>query len=260
MSDQDCTKPLILGKGFFLVPEFSATGGVKYTRRDGHEEQTGERLEAEFTTTKVVDHVGLLKWSRKIINLAYNAMERHASQTPIGYWVPADKAEAITAEIAGVRKEAESFNTAAHNVGSGRRVRIATYPISMREDDESAAIRLAQTVRERLVALVEALRAGDLDGYATAWKRARNLPRLATGIQAEAVGFALEAAKEGRAIVAALIRGAEQAIPGGTVGASPMEPAKAGESVNLDALESAIVLFTDSVNGSLNVITDESVG
>ncbi len=248
----DCTKPLILGKGFFLVPEFSATGGVKYTRRDGHEEQTGERLEAEFTTTKVVDHVGLLKWSRKIINLAYNAMERHASQTPIGYWVPADKAEAIMSEMAGVSKEAQSFNTAAHNVGSGRRVRIATYPITMREDDESAAIRLAQTVRERLVALVEALRLGDLDGYATAWKRARNLPRLATGIQAEAVGFALEAAKEGRAQVAAAIRG--------DADTGPVEPGKAGEAVNLDALESAIVLFTDSVNGSLNVVTDESVG
>lgn len=244
----EISKPLILSPGFFLVPEFSATGGVKYSRGEATEEQEGERLEAEFTTRKVVDHVGLLKWSRKIINLAYNAMERYASQTPIGYFVNADNHAKLMEEIKAVQGEAESFNRAACDVGSGRRVRISVFPIALQESDETAAVRLAQTVRERLGALGEALRAGDLDGYATAWKRARNLPRLATGIQAESVVFALEAAKEARAQVALAIRGSDSA--------SPMAPEQAGKTANLDALDSAIHLFTDSVMGNLAQVED----
>lgn len=229
----EITKPLVLSAGLFLIPEFSATGGVKYARESGHEAQDGERLEAEFVTKKTVDHVGLLKWSRKIINLAYGVMERYASQTPIGYWVSDVNFPKLSEELGAVAEEAQSFNRAASNVGCGRRVRIASYPIRVQEGDESAAIRLAQTVRERLEALLEALRARDLDGYATAWKRAKNLPRLATGIQAESVVFALQAAKEARAQV--------------------YQASKTGETIepNLDALESAIYLFTDSVTGAL---------
>lgn len=245
----EISKPLVISAGFFLVPEFSATGGVKYSRGEASETQEGERLEAEFSTRKTVDHVGLLKWSRKIVNLAYNAMERYASQTPIGYFVSSANHPKLLEEIQAVSAEAESFNRAACNVGSGRRVRISVFPIQLQESDESAAIRLAQAVRERLTALGEALRAGDLDAYATAWKRAKNLPRLATGIQAESVVFALEAAKEARAAVAAAIRGSDSA--------SPQTPEQAGASADLMALESAIHLFSDSVNGSLSQVTDD---
>jgi hypothetical protein len=231
-------KNLALDNGFFYVVEFSATGGVRYTRKDGHEEQEGERLMAEFTTQKDVDHVGMLKWSKKIVNMAYNTMERHASSTPIGYWVRRDAVEALHKEIAEVQHEADRFNLGAQAVGCGRRVRIALYAVQATESEHSVAARLAETVRERLTELGEHLRAGELNSYAATWKKAKNLPRLATGIQAEAIVFALEAAVIARAEVAAGIREGKT-------------PEQAGAAVDLTALESAVCLFTDAVNGSL---------
>lgn len=247
-AETEITRPLNVGSGFFYVVEFSATGGVKYTRQAGFEEPdvTGEGLIGEFTTQKHVDHVGLLKMSRKLINAAYLVMERHASATPIGYFVSAASVPKLEAELAQVVEDARGLNVIAAQVRSARRVRIAAYRVRVEEDDAAVATRLAQTVRERLTELGQNLRDGDLNAYATSWKRAKNLPRLATGIQAESIVFALEAAKEARAEVARLIREG-----------TPI--AKAGAAVDLSALESAICLFTDSVNGSLAVVTDEEV-
>lgn len=242
----EITAPLNVGNGFFYVVEFSATGGVKYTRQAGFEETHGDELIGEFTTQKHVDHVGLLKLSRKAINAAYLVMERWASATPIGYFVSSENAPKLEAELAKVAEDARGLNAIAEQFGSKRRVRIGAYRVQVKEDDSAVAVRLAQTVRERLAELGENLRAGDLNAYATTWKRAKNLPRLATGIQAESIVFALEAAKEARAEVARLIREG-----------TPID--KAGQSVNLDALESAIHLFTDSVNGSLATVTDEAI-
>lgn len=244
MIADEITKPLTLAKGLFFVVEFSATGGVSYGRvGPGWEEQDGDRLQAEFTTSKKVDHIGLLKLSRKIVNAAYNVMERFCSQTPIGYWVDDQTAPKMLAEIAEVKAESVRFNKLSQTLGSRRRSHIDIYSMRVgQESDESAALRLAQTVRERLDSLRQDLADGDLNAYATSWKRAKNLPRLATGIQAESIVLALEAAREGRSALAEAIK----------AGRKP--------AVDLTAIESAIWLFTDSVNGSLAQVTDPVLG
>lgn len=236
-------KMLALDNGFFYVVEFSATGGVRYSRTDGKEEQEDQKLTAEFTTVKEVDHVGMLKWSKKIVNAAYNVMERHASNTPIGYWVNRDAVEALHKEMEQVREEAQTFNAGAAAVGCGRRVRIELYAVQATESETRVATRLAETIRERLTELGETLRAGDLNAYATVWKKSKNLPRLATGIQSEAIVFALEAAAEARKAVSAAIREGQK-------------PEQAGAAADLTALESAVCLFTDAVNGTLYVPHD----
>ncbi len=245
----EIVKPLNLARGIFYVVEFSAKGGVAY-RRLGEEQKEihdDESMTAEYATRKEVDHIGLQTWSRKIVNAAYNVMERHCSQTPIGYWISEERAPKMLEELTQVKMEAGKLNGYARTVNSQRRVNIDVYAMSVgQESEEKTAIRLAQTIRERLDSLREDLRGGDLNAYATSWKRAKNLPRLATGIQAEAIVLALEAARDSRSRLVEAIKNRQDAI-------------KAGQELDLDAIESAIHLFTDSVNGSLAVVEDPNV-
>lgn len=245
----EIVKPLNLARGIFYVVEFSAKGGVVYRRlgEESKEIHEDESMTAEYATRKEVDHVGLQTWSRKIVNAAYNVMERYCSQTPIGYWVSEERAPKMLEELAQVKMEAGKLNQVAKAYRSLRRVNIEVYAIQVGQESlETTAVRLAQTVRERLQSLREDLFNGDLNAYATSWKRAKNLPKLATGIQADAVVLALEAAREARSSLAEAIKNRTDA-------------AKAGQALNLDAIDSAIILFTDSVNGNLAVVEDPNV-
>lgn len=245
----EIVKPLNLARGIFFICEFSAKGGIAYRRigEESKEVYADESMTAEYSTRKEVDHIGLQTWSRKIVNLAYNVMERHCSATPIGYWVAEEKSQAMLDELAQVKLEARKLNDFARTVRSQRRALIEVYAIKVGEEGlEQVATRLAQTVRDRLTSLLEDLQAGDLNAYATSWKRAKNLPRLATGIQAEAIVLGLESAKEARSKLYEALK-------------NKQEPKKAGEALDLIALESAIVLFTDSVNGSLANVEDPNV-
>lgn len=247
----EIVKPLNLARGIFFVCEFSAKGGTVY-RRLGEEEKTvheDESMTAEYSTRKEVDHIGLQTWSRKIVNMAYNVMERHCSATPIGYWVSQEKAQAMLDELAQVKMEARKLNDFARTVKSRRHVTIDVFAMEVgKESLESSAIRLANTVRERLESLLEDLRNGDLNAYATSWKRAKNLNRLATGIQAESIVLGLEAAKEARSKLYEALKKTNNA-----------NPPKCGAELDLTALESAIFLFTDSVNGTLATVEDPGV-
>jgi hypothetical protein len=246
---QDIVKPLNLARGFFFITEFSAKGGVAYKRmgEETKEIHEDESMTAEWATRKEVDHVGLQTWSRKIVNMAYNVMERYCSQTPVGYWISEERAPKVLEELAGVKMEARKLNDFAKTVRSLRRVTIEVYATQVgTEDMEKAAIRLAGTVRERLESLREDLFRGDLNAYATSWKRAKNINRLATGIQAETVVLALEAAKEARKQLSEKL-------------GNKMSPDRAGAELNLDMLDSAIVLFTDNVNGTQANIEDVEI-
>lgn len=245
----EITKPLELAEGLFFVVEFSAKGGVTYKRvgEEWSQEHDDKSLTAEYSTRKEVDHIGLAKWSRQVVNAAYNVMERHCSPTPMGYWIAKDKASKMLAELAQVKEEAGKLNKHAKECGSARRAYIDIYAMQVgKEDEEKTAKRLAQTVRERLESLREDLVNGDLNAYATSWKRAKNLPRLATGIQAESIVLALEAARESRSALAEAIK-------------QKKLPSEAGKALNLDAIESAIFLFTESVNGCLAEVRDEEI-
>jgi len=245
----EITKPLTLARGIFFVCEFSAKGGTKYTRigEETVEKFDDESLKAEYSTRKEVDHIGLATWSRKVINMAYNVMERHCSSTPIGYWIAEEKAPAMLNELGQVKEEAGKLNKYAASVNSRRRAFIDVYAMTVGEDDmEKTACRLAQTVRERLESLREDLVSGDLNAYATSWKRAKNLPKLATGIQAESIVLALEAAKELRSKVYEALKNKKTAT-------------QAGDALDTTTIDSAIFLFTDSVNGTLAQVEDLDV-
>lgn len=227
-------RPLSLRDGAFLIVEFSATGGVRYARTANREEQVGEGLEAEFTTFKQVDNASLVKLSRSIINRAYHIMDRLAVSTPLGYFADRASERMLRDELGEVQEAARQFNDMAAAVRSARRVRIDVYALRVREDDEEAARRLAGAVRERLQDLRDTLAAGDREGFERAIDRARNLDRLATGIQADSIRLAMDAAKEQKAIMLERLRS----------GAGEL----AGEGLDLSALDAAISLFQEAVD------------
>jgi len=183
--------------GFVLILEFSARGGVSYRRETTDEETDGESLHAQLHTHKTVDHVTLNRRSRAIINAAYHVVDRHATNTPLGYWATAEVlAEHIAPAITRIQEDAEDFNLAAQAAGSARRVNINLFPVALSEDNETAARRVAVDVQERIQALKDALWAADRKAFETAWDAARNLDRMAVGIQADAIRTAMDHAKE----------------------------------------------------------------
>lgn len=220
--------------GYILALEFSATGGVSYRREQTIEEQDGEGLRAELRTHKHVDHVELNKNSRAIINQAYHIVDKHATPTPLGYWVDDVALEKITSELENVRESAQVFNELAHTLGSARRVEINIYPLALAENNEMAARRVARDVCDRIAALRAALASADRKAFDLAWDKSRNLDRMATGIQADSIRMALEHAKTTKTQLLECLR-------------EGFTPEQIAQVLDLEPLDAAINLFTDTV-------------
>lgn len=217
--------------GCFLVPEFSATGGVSYRRTGRSEEREGDRLTADFATRKEVDHVDLVSQSRNLINRAYAVLEKHATPTPVGHFVDPEGELAVREEISKLAAEAALFNQHAKAAGSERRCRVAVYAVALVIDDERAAHRLTETVRERLGEMREALVACDRKSFDAVWEKSGRLDRLATGIQADAIRMALDSAKTLRREIVEL-------------GRDGLVKHEISERLDLSMLDSAISLFS----------------
>jgi hypothetical protein len=216
--------------GYLVATEFTANGGITYAREDISSELEDRRLRAEFKTTKRVDDVDVVGESTKLLNRAHNAITRHCTKTPIGYFVSRAKLVCLEDEISQLRIDVRSFNARAAMLGSARRVRAEVYPLQVAMDDERVAARLAETCRERLRGLAAALKAGDRETFESELERCRNLDRLATGIQREAIVDAIDRAKE-------LKRGLLVDLRAGTT------PAEAGAKLDVEPIEASEKLF-----------------
>lgn len=218
--------------GYIVALEFSAVGGVTYEREDLREEEIGDGMEAEFKTIKRVDDTELHKESRAIISQAYYMLERVCTPTPLGHYADAAQLLKLREKLAPLKEAAGIFNELARRKGSRRRVVLEIYPIGVDTDDEAAAARLAQVVRERLSEALASLQSGDTSTRPI--KSCRNLERLASGIQADAVKLAVEQLRERRNELAEQLR--EE--PGS-------DARKLASKLDLQAVEQAVVLFTD---------------
>lgn len=216
--------------GCFLVPEFSATGGVSYRRTNRREIESGTRLVEDFETRKEVDDVVLVTESKAIINRAYATLEKHAVRTPVGYWAGPDAELQIREEVQALEAEAVDFNARAREARSERRVRVAIYSVGLIMDDAAAAQRLRETILERLSGLRASLARADRAAFDKVWEHARGLDALATGIQADAVRMALESAKSSRSEITELVR-------------DGLVAAEIGSRLDMGPLDSAISLF-----------------
>lgn len=227
MADRNLT---VNDTGVFLIPEFSATGGVSYRRTGRSEETDGERLTANFATRKEVDHVRLVSESRQLINRAYAILEKNATPTAIGYFADAEGELTIREAVTALALESDAFNARALAAGSERRCRVAVYAVALVLDDERAATRLTETVRERLSAMRAALATADRKSFDDVWPKSARLNKLASGIQADAVEMALTAAQRARKQITELSRDGFVAH-------------EIAARLDLDPIDSAIALF-----------------
>lgn len=224
--------------GYLIQTEFAAEGGVTYERRQTASETDGRQLKTEFLTKKRVDDVELIKDSRSVVWRAYYVLAKHAAHTPIGYFADAGMLEALERDFDEVRSLAREFNELAASLGSARRVRVEIYPLDVGVDNETVARRLAKLVRERLAGLRDSLATADLKEFKEANDRAKNLEKLATGIQRDSIRYALEAARDARKELAKAIKADGSKTP-------EEHAATLVADKKLEAIEAAIDLFSE---------------
>ena len=233
--------------GYLLVIEFSATGGTTYSRETTFEQAAGPGMVAEFSTTKKVDHVELARQSRALINKAYHVLDKHAINTPLGYWCTEASLSGIEEAIKPIQAEAALFNRNARSLGSKRAVEISLFPMMLREDNERAIKRISRDVRERLQEMRDSLHSGDRAAFERAWDGAKNLDLMATGIQADSLRMALDHAKGQKTqMLDALRHGfAQEAI-------APL--------LDLEPIDAAISLFTEPTDTVWTPEAREAIG
>lgn len=243
MSSQNRPGVMEFRPGYILSLEFSAIGGVNYRRELVDEVIEGQELRAEFRTQKHVDNVDMQKTSRAIINQAYHIVDKHATPTPIGYWVDAEALEKIMTELAGPQEAARMFNELAASLGSRRRVEIHVYPLRLPEfqdDSFAAARRVARDVRERLQGMRDTLAVADRKGFELAYDKARNLDRMAVGVQADAIRMALDHARLTKTHMLEALRAGH-------------DPEAVAKVLDLEPIDAAIQLFEEPADATSQV-------
>lgn len=214
--------------GYIVALEFSATGGVTYSRET-------VKSEGDTTEVKVVrqaDNAELLKDSKAIIGGAYYVMDRTCVNTPLGYYADEQQLIEVRRDVVEYQKAAKSFNEMAAILNSDRRVTIDLFPLALDTTNEAVMWRLARVIADRLGDVRAALRDGDRKAYEAAADKARNLDRMATGANADAVRLALDVAKQRKGELLEQLR-------------SGADPKTAGSRLDLTVLDAAIGMFTE---------------
>lgn len=164
--------------GYLILTEFSATGGVKYSREGQRIRKGSEGSVTELTVRQIADNRDLLRESKSLINAAAYVVDQFCAKTPLGYFTDDTGLLRIKQDLIDLQEGASKFNEIAGRIGSERRVWIEAYPVAYRLDDPAVGARMAVLIRERLEDLSAALLAGDKAAFLAAMDAARNLDKL----------------------------------------------------------------------------------
>lgn len=229
--------------GWLIVDTSTAVGGITYDRTPILEKNFGRAgLEKQFKTKKIVDHVEACAKVDAVVHKADYLMKKYCTRTTFGWFADDYVLETIKAEVVKLREEMDDANRFARLSGSTRRGRIAIVPAKLEHDGEDAVREVARTVYDTLCAIRDCLVAGEIKNPLTvALDKARNLDRLAVGVQATTIAFALERAASARKEIRERVKTGEDAE---TV----------GKSVDLSAIDAALDMFSlDERNPYTNV-------
>lgn len=231
MSDNDEHEQIAIKPGWVIKDCACATGGVRYRRKYKRDETSGERRTVDFETRKIIDHVIIVRDLDAIVKKVDYILRKHCARTNLGWFATDDGLVKVRAELTRVEAEARALNESAAIAGSLHRAYIGIAPLRVDVATPEAAREIARTVHDCLGDILVTLRKGEI-GQELAGKllRARNLDQLATGMQAEALRFALEQIAQARKDIRVALK----------KGTSAQD---AGAAVNLEAVENAIMLF-----------------
>lgn len=239
-----------IAPGFVIINVSTSSGGLRYIREHLAEDREGARLETEYKTNKVVDHVDVVReLDAKVKEVDY-VLRSTCVKTAFGYFATDAKLAEAQKRIDTIKAEMDRLNHKAKILGSAHRGRIGILAARLDIANADTIRECYRAIRETLEGIYEALLRGDVrdtrdkDDNVTArgqlrpaLLRARNLESMAVGLAGESIKTALQCAKEARAEIIERIEN----------GASPEE---AGRGVDLAPIETAITWFGEGFGGS----------
>lgn len=238
--------------GWMIVDCSSASGGIRYDRELLKEKSInkGNGMQADHKTRKTVDHVEFCAAIDAVVKKVDYVLRKHCARTDMGWFADDAALVKVKAEVAEIDREANDLNVhAAKRAKSARRAKIRVVPLKLDLAKPEAVQEIAATIRGVLTELHDALRAGDIASLHKLRIRAKNLDRLATGFQSDAIRFALERIQPAANEIREAVKNATRAIRNDGGGKDAITEAgesaakKAGAKVDIQSIENAIAHF-----------------
>lgn len=208
-------------------------GGKTVQSQQVREDLEGAGKETETHTIVTIDNVAERREAEAIVAKATHAIRKATSATLLGHLGPASALDPVNAELDGLKSDAEAFNAKAESC----HVEIGLIPVKIAVALGAEAIRaIAEEAQSKLIALRDALRAGNKAQIVNTLREAKNLATLAVGPVADGIAFGLDEARE---------RFTELKSKSKDRGNGVSEtPASVGKTLDLSMLESAIAMLT----------------
>jgi len=255
-TDDKSATTIIFRPGWLVIDQSTASGGVRYERRalDESTINRGNGIRTVHRSIKTVDHVEFCAAIDALVKRVDYALRKHGTRVGKNWFVDSAGLKKVEAEVAEIAAEAARLNTEdAAQAMSGRRAYIGILPMPIDFDRHEAVREIARTIRETLTEVHDALRAGAVEDFHKLKLRCINIDRLAVGMQADAIRFALERFATARRAIKDAAKVAKKKAA--DAGASPAKIEEAavrgaqdcGAALDLEAIQVAIDHFLPSV-------------
>lgn len=226
-----------LKSGWVFMDASTANGGVHHKRTEIDQHREGDGLVKVWQTEKVVDHEEMVKRVDALPKRVDYILRKHCSRVGRFYFADEAQFEKVMGDIAELKQQAALVNREASQAGCARRAHISLIPAEINLAHEAAAREVAHTIQTTLQDLLDVIQAGDIGRpFERVMLRAKNLDKLAVGICAESIKFAIEEAKDAKKAIREKLK----------LGQTPESAAKAADT---DMLQAAIDMFAPLTKG-----------
>lgn len=230
-----------LRPGWIIRDCARAFGGVEYDCAKIREQSVnhGQGTLTEHRTKKIVDHVEYVTAMDAVVKKVDYVLRKHCAHTLLGWFCDNAAKRVVMAEVAQLQREAEILNAQAEaDKRTARRVKIRVVPLRLDLTLPEATQEITETIRDLLIEIRDALRAGRIDEIHKLRIRARNLDKLVMGSASDAIRLALERVPR----VAKELREQQRRLP-------PEASAEGAKKLDLEAIETAIAYFAPDHGG-----------
>jgi hypothetical protein len=178
-------------KGWVIIDESTATGGIFCVRQEVQEHRKGRGIQTSHLSTRHVDHVEICAALDAVPKKADYILRKHCARWSGGWFTDDHGLARIREEIEILRQEAEDLNDRASRVDSERRAHVGIVAARPAEPEFSASA--LRTVRGALTDMLVTLREERKKDVHKLKIRTTNLHLLARGTHAAALRYALRA-------------------------------------------------------------------